>query len=318
MDVYLNLENNTHKPFTKKNYTPKYINTESNHPRNIIKHIPKTINDRLSRLSSNKDEFDKEKDIYQKQLEESGYTQKLEYKKPMRNRKKRSRNIIWFNPPYSNTVKTNVGKRFLKLIEDNFPEENPLHKIINKTSVKISYACTKNFDRIIKTHNNKILQQHAQTTEKRTCNCIKKEECPLNGECLSTEVIYEAKVKTKDTEKIYVGMTGDTFKTRYTNHKQSLTHEKYRNQTKLSAHFWEEKNKQKNPIVKFRKISNASKFRPGNKNCALCDTEKMEILIRTKSKKLLNSSNEVAAKCPHFRQYSLGSYLHKNTQEGIT
>ena len=36
-------------------------------------------------------------------------------------KKKRKRKIIWFNPPYSSTVKTNVGKLFLKLVKQHVP-----------------------------------------------------------------------------------------------------------------------------------------------------------------------------------------------------
>ena len=44
-------------------------------------------------------------------------------------KKKRKRKIIWFNPPYSSTVKTNVGKLFLKLVKQHFPKGHKLHKI---------------------------------------------------------------------------------------------------------------------------------------------------------------------------------------------
>ena len=56
--------------------------------------------------------FDSEVGHYQHALEEAGYITTLEYKEEsmpggrMGERKKhRSRNIIWYNPPYSNNVK---------------------------------------------------------------------------------------------------------------------------------------------------------------------------------------------------------------------
>ena len=52
--------------------------------------------------------------------------------------------ILWFNPPSSKTVKTNVGQRFLKLIDKHFSSKNPLHKIFNWASVKVSYSCMPN------------------------------------------------------------------------------------------------------------------------------------------------------------------------------
>ena len=35
--------------------------------------------------------------------------------------KKRKRNIIWLNPPYSMNVKTNIVRKFLQLIDKHFP-----------------------------------------------------------------------------------------------------------------------------------------------------------------------------------------------------
>ena len=50
------------------------------------------------------------------------------------NRKKRNgaRNIIWFNPPYSQNVKTNIRKTFLKLVKNHFPRDNKLCKYIQQ------------------------------------------------------------------------------------------------------------------------------------------------------------------------------------------
>ena len=65
--------------------------------------------------------------------------------------------MIWYNPPYSKTVKTNVGAQFLKLIGKHFPRGHKLHKILNKNSLKISYSCMKNMLQIIKAHKSMIL-----------------------------------------------------------------------------------------------------------------------------------------------------------------
>jgi len=59
-----------------------------------------------------------------------------------------------------------------------------------------------NVKQIIDGHNKATLKkdaqpQHDETTN--TCNCRKKDECPLEGECLTKEIIYQAAIKTKDT-----------------------------------------------------------------------------------------------------------------------
>jgi hypothetical protein len=42
--------------------------------------------------------------------------------------------------------------------------------------------------------------------------------------CLTKDLVYQAKVKTKDNNdiKTYIGMTATTFKERYRNHKKSF------------------------------------------------------------------------------------------------
>ena len=67
------------------------------------------------------------------------------------------RKIIWFNPPYSMNVRTNIGKTFLKLMEKHFPNGNPLHKIFNKNTLKVSYSCMGNMASIISSRNHTIL-----------------------------------------------------------------------------------------------------------------------------------------------------------------
>jgi hypothetical protein len=74
--------------------------------------------------------------------------------------KNRKRNIIWFNPPYSRAVMTNVRKTFLQLMDKHFPPGNPLHQIFNRNKVKMSYRCTPNLARKISSHNAKILKSN--------------------------------------------------------------------------------------------------------------------------------------------------------------
>ena len=88
------------------------------------------------------------------------------------------RNILYFNPPYSQGVRTNVGAKFLKLINKHFPKSNPLSKIINRNSVKISYRCSPNMGQIISSHNPKLLKDE-ESSEERKSNCRKNATSPL-------------------------------------------------------------------------------------------------------------------------------------------
>ena len=68
LDVTLNLENGTYKPFNKPNKRIVYISRESNHPPVIIKNMPALIQKRISNLSSNQDIFEESKEPYESAL----------------------------------------------------------------------------------------------------------------------------------------------------------------------------------------------------------------------------------------------------------
>ena len=64
--------------------------------------------------------------------------------------KSRQRNIIWFNPPFNKSVKTNVAKIFFRFSDKHFPRTNRLNKMFNRKTVKVSYNCMENVRQIIK------------------------------------------------------------------------------------------------------------------------------------------------------------------------
>ena len=104
-----------------------YIHKQSNHPPNILKELPKRIKKRISDISYDKNLFNKAKLTYKKALNNGGFTEMFSNIKPgdqnITNReakRKRKRKIIWYNPPLSLNVNTNVGKRFFKYLERTF------------------------------------------------------------------------------------------------------------------------------------------------------------------------------------------------------
>ena len=132
LDVTLNLTDGNNYPYRKPNNETLYIDTNSNHPPTIIKHLPAAIGRRISDILSNKELFNKAKPHYESALERSGHDEKLTYterKKPaahtaQNSRKNRQRNVIWFNPPYSMNVQTNIGREFLNLVSKHFPKNH--------------------------------------------------------------------------------------------------------------------------------------------------------------------------------------------------
>ena len=120
----------------------------------VMKQLPTSISKWLSNNSSNKEIFNASKYEYETALKNSGYQQnKLIFSKKEQRKQKqiRNQNIIWFNPPFSRNVITNVAKRFLNLLDKHFPKSNKLHNIFNRNTVKVSYCCPENLSSIIKT-----------------------------------------------------------------------------------------------------------------------------------------------------------------------
>jgi len=139
LDVTLNLESGSYKPYSQPNSSPVYINTQSNHPPNIIKRIPSMISERISKISSNKEVFDHAAPFYNNALYTSDYKSNISYKEPQTDHttnavRYRSRNIIWFNPTYSMNVKTNVAIKILTLLDKYFPKLNKFHKLFNQNN----------------------------------------------------------------------------------------------------------------------------------------------------------------------------------------
>ena len=192
---------------------------------------------------------------YQDSLDKSGYKNNFKYKANIdtaSNKKQRKTNITWFNPLYSKNVKTNIGKILLDLMKTKFQLSHKFHKLFNKNTVKINYSCTRNFKSIINTHNAKILFPK-KSTEQRTCNCLNKVNCPLEQKCLTTNIVYKAKVTSSNQnyqEKVYFGSCETTFKKRFSNHKKSFNLKEYKNETELSNEIWRIKNSGHHPKVK--------------------------------------------------------------------
>ena len=145
--------------------------------------------------------------------------------------------MIWFNLPFSLNVKANVSKELFKLIRKYFPRNHSFRKRFNLNTIKISYSLMKNMKNFIKQQNARVLmnQEHS---EKRSCNCRVKDNCPLDGKCLRECTGYQANVVTNNECKEYFGTTEREFKLHNNNHTMSFRHKKRVNDTELSKYLW--------------------------------------------------------------------------------
>ena len=167
----------------------------------------------------------------------------------------------------------------------------------------------------IKSHNSKIADNHQTPSNanasaaKKTCNCRNKTKCPLDGNCLTPNVIYQAEVHniSNGNKKIYIGLTELPFKLRFYNHTQSFKKKKHRKDTELSQHVWKLKRRRKPFRIKWSIIGRARGYSNVTKRCNLCIAEKLHIMNADK-RTLLNSRNELVSKCRHENKFRLSNF----------
>ena len=313
LDVTLDLPSGSYKPFMKPNNKVLYVHRQSNHPPALLKNIPDNINKRLTSISSSQKVFDDAIPPYQKALDESGYKHKLTYNPQPKRKRNHQRKVIWYNPPWNANVKTNLGRKFLNIIDRCFPNGHPLHKIFNKHTLKLSYSCMPNMKSIISSHNKALLSDYhrSQTqTDEKECNCRKKDQCPLDEKCLTQNVVYQATVSTQSSPETYISLATN-FKERYRNHTASFQHQIKRNETELSKHIWALKDNNKPFDIKWRIIKQCRPYSNVSNKCNLCLFEKFIIICR-KNLCSLNKRNELASKfVPPQKQIPTQEYFVK-------
>ena len=301
LDVNLNLDSETFRPYMKPNGSPVYVHRDSNHPRSILENIPKSINRRLSSISSNQEVFQAACQPYQEALKKSGYDFELFFDppKPGSPKKNRKRKILYFNPPFSKNVQTNIGQNFLKLLRDHFPKDSPLKKVVNSNNVKLSYRCMGNFKQKIAAHNSKI-QKQAQPNVPPGCNCTgQMGPCPLQGQCLVKSVVYGAEVSDSNHDvQTYTGLTSNLFKQRFYKHRSSFLHESEEHETTLSSHIWDLKRKNLDFDIQWNIKGKAPPFNPVSRRCRLCLKEKYYIIFQPEGASL-NQRSELFSTCRH-------------------
>ena len=306
LDVTLDMRTGNFFPYRKPDNKPLYVSSKSYHPPTVIKHVPGGINARLSTISSSQEEFERCKPMYEEALENSGFDNKLQYEpeRTTQNRTRR-RQVIWFNPPFSANVKTNLARQTLRLVDKHFPRHHRYYKLFNRKSVKVSYCCMDSMARIIQSHNARVLNPPAATPD-NNCNCRNSANCPLNGNCLTSCIVYKASVSAPNhPTKDYFGLTEGTFKTRFTAHKCSFRVEAHKHETELSKYIWALRDEGvDDPSVTWSIARRASPYRCGTRRCDVCLSEKLVIALSDPSS-TLNSRAEIISTCRHRRKFRL-------------
>jgi len=108
--------------------------------------------------------------------------------------------------------------------------------------LKLSYSCMPSMKSIILSHNKTILSDYNTTPMQqpnKQYNCRTKDECPLQGKCLETNIVYmymyQVLITSKQTSKqeSYIRLATNC-KEHFRNHTTSFRHTNKRNSTELS------------------------------------------------------------------------------------
>ena len=240
-------------------------------------------------------------------LKISGFNEDIEFMSTPPPKRNRNRKTIWFNPPYSVKVKAVIGRIFLRLIDNHFPQHHKYRKLFNRNIIKTSYSCMPNMASVIRSQYTSLLKGPVPTDVKE-CSCRRKPECPSDKKCLSECLVYNASVDRLDNNetKHYYGTCKKNFKERYNNHTASFRNKSKEKSTELSKYIWELKDNIQHNLKRYI----ASKGRPyvcGSRKCDLCLTEKLTI-IKADPESLLNTRDELVSKCRHMNKFALKSF----------
>ena len=128
-------------------------------------------------MSSSKNIFQESVIYYKKCLKSSGHKTKLQYEQPKennQNKRKRKRNIFWFNPPYSKSMNNNIERILTKLISKRFPPNHKLVKTFNKNTRKLNCSSMPNIRSKINNHNKKYYNPSPQSHKNYATAVLKK------------------------------------------------------------------------------------------------------------------------------------------------
>ena len=131
------------------------------------------------------------------------------------------------------------------------------------------------------------------------------ESCPVQGKCLTKDVVYSAEVTTVEESKVYIGSTQE-LKGRINTHLSNSRLPAYENATSLSTYLWGLKRSNIQFTIQWKILARARSYSPETGHCGLCTTEKAKILFY-KGDNLINKRNEIMAKCRHRAKHKLDS-----------
>ena len=150
---------------------------------------------------------------------------------------------------------------------------------------------------IISSHGRHILKPNQESFG---CNCRDKSDCPLNNECLTPDIVYEAQIadNANDDQKRCLGASETPCGEVFGGHKRDFKHKRCEKCTELSKYVWSLQSQGIIPNIRWRIVKKVYSVVSSN-YCKLCLTEKFYIIESLDDKNLLNTKSELVSKCRH-------------------
>ena len=168
LDIEFDMADESFRPHTKPMDGSRYVSPMSDHPKMTIRSIPTIVEKRISMLCSSREVHDREKEAFQAKLRRDGHgnirlkflpqlsqQEMIARHNEKRDKRKKARQIIWFNPVYTRRLapEAAVGKAFFDALDSSFPEGSNLKKILNRNHVKLSYRNMPSFEAVVNSVN---------------------------------------------------------------------------------------------------------------------------------------------------------------------
>ena len=136
-----------------------------------------------------------------------------------------------------------------------------------------------NMSKLIKGHNKKVTSKPPDQRPK--CSCRKNAECPMEGNCQVSNVVYKCDVTKPLPKKVYLGLAEGKWKSRFYNYKLSFKHKRYSNKTILLRYMWHLKSvSSETSNLKWSILRCVPPYSNISRECLLCLYEKLGIARR--------------------------------------
>ena len=134
-------------------------------------------------------------------------------------------------------------------------------------------------------------------------NCVGY-QCPVNGECLKSDLVYSCKVESANEVREYIGSTKNSFKVRWNAHNSDARYISKRTKTTLADYIWSLKEKNIVYSQSWKVELSTKVYCP---EIGVCLSEKYWLLKNHKVRKLVNKRTEILNKCRHRAPFLLAS-----------